>query len=147
MKRNIKKEAEQYIKIISKQIPKDYPNKTALLNMIRQNMNDFILEHPDCTIDDIIEEFGSSAELTAYWMEEMPDSDLVATLQKSHRSFIILLIACLICFAVFFFTSQYVRNWYINDALIVEETLYVTDETEFPSEWEEKFNNGVETND
>lgn len=45
MKRNIKKEEEQYIKIISKQIPKDYPNKTALLNMIRQNMNDFIFEH------------------------------------------------------------------------------------------------------
>ena len=43
------------------------------------------------------------------------------------------------------FILKYVYNWYQNDALIAEETLYVTDDTEFPTEWKEKFEKGEDS--
>lgn len=141
MSNKLQKDINRYIKNISKQIPKNYPNKSALMNMIIRNLDNFLLEYPQSTIDDIVEEFGSPSKIAASFIEELSDTDIVAAIQKKHRSYTFAFIAFFVCFIIFLFTLQYIYNWYQNDALILEETLYVTDGTEFPTEWQEKFEN------
>lgn len=147
MKHKLQKEVEHYLKKISKHIPKNYPNKNKLLGIIRQNINEFLSEYPESTMDNIIKEFGTPTELAASFIEEMSESDLAKTLQKKQKILVIAGIACFLCIIISIFILKYVYDWYRNDAIIVEETLYVTDETEFPTEWEEKIKNGEGADD
>lgn len=144
MNNRLQKDINRYKKSISKQIPKNYPNKSVLMNLIIKNIDDFLLEHPEATMDNIIEEFGFPSKIAASFIEELSDTDIAAAIQKKHRIYKIAFITCFVCFITFLFTLHYIYNWYQNDALIMEETLYVTDGTEFPTEWQEKFENGEE---
>lgn len=141
MNHRLQKEIKRYVNNISKQIPKNYPNKRTLMNVLRFNLDDFLSEHPESTMDNIIEEFGSPTKIAASFMEELPEADIVATMQKRRKIFTIMFVVCFVCFIIFIFILRYVYDWYQNDALILEETLYVTDGTEFPTEWQEKFEN------
>ena len=113
--------------------------------MLYRNLDEYLTEHPESTLDSMIEEFGSPTKIAASFIEEMPENTIVETFQKKHRLYFTLSIACFLCFIIFVFILKYVYNWYQNDALIAEETLYVTDDTEFPTEWKEKFEKGEDS--
>ena len=127
MNHKLQKDVKRYLRTISKQIPKDYPNKSTLMDMLYRNLDEYLTEHPESTLDSMIEEFGSPTKIAASFIEEMPENTIVES------------------FIIFVFILKYVYNWYQNDALIAEETLYVTDDTEFPTEWKEKFEKGEDS--
>ena len=145
MNHKLQKDVKRYLRTISKQIPKDYPNKSTLMDMLYRNLDEYLTEHPESTLDSMIEEFGSPTKIAASFIEEMPENTIVETFQKKHRLYFTLSIACFLCFIIFVFILKYVYNWYQNDALIAEETLYVTDDTEFPTECKEKFEKGEDS--
>lgn len=83
MNHKLQKDVKRYLRTISKQIPKDYPNKSTLMDMLYRNLDEYLTEHPESTLDSMIEEFGSPTKIAASFIEEMPENTIVETFQKN----------------------------------------------------------------
>lgn len=95
MKNNLQYQASRYIREISLLIPDSYQDKERLLASIRQNLDDFLAEHPDSSFKDIVKEFGTSAEFADSFLDEFSGTEILSFLQKKERHNRFIFLACI----------------------------------------------------
>ena len=76
---------KKYYRDIKREIPKNYPGSTDIVNHIRQNIENFLDEQPNASFDDIISQFGNASEIVSSFIEDMPTEDITALLKKDRK--------------------------------------------------------------
>lgn len=135
--KNNTRQIRRYIKELHAQLPKNYPNKKMHLDNVKRDVSFFLEEHPDAGYDDIICEFGAAQDIASSFIGELSNDEITDNLQNNKKKTIVLVLMSVVCIIAFIYLIQYFLYWKNEEALIVEETLYVFDGTEIPSEWEE----------
>lgn len=137
MKNNFKKQLRTYLQEISKTIPGNYFKKKPLLYALKQDIQQFLVDHPSATWEDVLEQFGSVSELSESYMAEISDTELIESLKKNKQHIYLTSGICFVLLIFLIMGIRYYANWWKNDAIITEETLYVFDGTEIPTEWQD----------
>ncbi len=117
--------SSQYYKAICRAIPDAYTNKKSVLLSIRKNIENYLVEFPEASIEELQQEFGTPTEIAASFLTELPDTEITSYLynkKKKHR------IACVLCFLFIIAASLLLgRIWYIQKHMVVtiEDTVYI----------------------
>ena len=120
----------------SSQIPASYPNKDRVALTLQQNINNFLAEHPGASFNDIIEEFGSATEVAASFFDELPEQEISDIMRKKRKILYLSIALCLVCAVIFFAVLKYMNYWAEEEALIIKETLYIYEESEYTTEYQ-----------
>lgn len=116
----------RYLKKIRNSIPSIYKNKKNVINDMQQNIRNYLSEFPNASFEDIQKEFGTPSEITAAFLNELPDTYAANTItrKKRHLIFFALLSAVIISFL--FMWIIYLRG---NTVVYIEDTVYIYEET------------------
>lgn len=136
MKHKMKKKVRHYLREISSALPMDYPNKKRILNALKQNIENFLEEHPSSDWNDILYQFGTSNEVVSSYIAELSDTEISISNQKRHRNFLVSTIASFSAIMILILGIYHYYLWKQTHDFIIEETLIVYDGTEFLSESE-----------
>ena len=86
---------KKYYRDIKREIPKNYPGSTDIVNHIRQNIENFLDEQPNASFDDIISQFGNASEIVSSFIEDMPTEDITALLKKDRKKRYVTWVVCI----------------------------------------------------
>lgn len=95
---------KNYIKEISRQIPKDYPNKAKILKNMKQDLQNRMQESPPESWNTILDDFGTPAENLEFLISEYSGNDISNTLQTKKNQTLFLFTICIL-FSFFAFCS------------------------------------------
>lgn len=143
MKHKMKKKVRHYLREISSALPTDYPNKKRILNALKQNIENFLEEHPNAQWKDVIKRFGSATDLANSYIEELSDTDIALSYQIHHRQFLISTAICCMILAFVAFGIYRFYIWWKNDALLITETTTVYDDSLTWEEWMSELNTEI----
>ena len=78
------KEIKKYIKYVKKIIPFYSKDKKEFLKLLTQKIIEFSNTHPNCTYQNIIDEFGSPNEVAGSYIESLENDDIIKQLNKKY---------------------------------------------------------------
>ncbi len=116
---------QNYLDEINQHLPKEYPDKQRILNMIRNDLIAYLEEHSSAGFKDAEAEFGDVSEMIDSLMKTLPGAAIHTALIKKRQRQKILISLCVLLFIVLCFVGRYL---YILDgisAVITDETISV----------------------
>ena len=78
------KEIKKYIKYVKKIIPFYSKDKKEFLKLLTQKIIEFSNTRPNCTYQNIIDEFGSPNEVAGSYIESLENDDIIKQLNKKY---------------------------------------------------------------
>ena len=78
------KEIKKYIKYVKKIIPFYSKDKKEFLKLLTQKIIEFSNTQPNCTYQNIIDEFGSPNEVAGSYIESLENDDIIKQLNKKY---------------------------------------------------------------
>ena len=93
----IKDKLQTYYRTIGSFLPCSRKQKKLLLNGIQENVENFLLEHPDADIYEIENHFGTPEQIAAACLEETTTPELLHKLRIKKRILITTCVALGIC--------------------------------------------------
>lgn len=101
------KECSQFLHSVCQAMPKLGKHEKRFLSDFSESVNEYILANPECTQEDLINQFGSPKDIAITFYNNM-DSDLYLNILKRSRliktaciTFIAAIIAALVIFVFF----------------------------------------------
>ena len=86
---------DQYCKAVKKALRCSPKGKKIILKSIRSGMEEYLEAHPEATVADLYDEFGSPEAYAAEYVASLDDQVLVQTVTKNTRRNRIILIAAI----------------------------------------------------
>lgn len=123
---------KKYYRDIKREIPKNYPGSTDIVNHIRQNIENFLDEQPDASFDDIISQFGNASEIVSSFIEDMSAEEIAALLKKERKKRYFTWAFCAVSIIILGSICCHIYRIYMNEQpFIIEETTIIYPETEY----------------
>lgn len=107
MTKPLKDELNEYISNIRKQLVCNAADKKRLLSDLTFNIDEFIEDHPESSINDIIEHFGTPEDIAGGYLSSLEGGELNNKLKKTKKIRKCILFACgiivfiLVCIFIF----------------------------------------------
>ena len=92
MNTNQKRIIKQYINRIKYIFPTFYPKKKNIISELKQNLNYYYQEHPDFTIEQLYDDFGSPQEYVSAIICTTSEEELLHNIKMKRRTKFILCI-------------------------------------------------------
>lgn len=123
---------KKYYRDIKREIPKNYPGSTDIVNHIRQNIENFLDEQPNASFDDIISQFGNASEIVSSFIEDMSAEEIAALLKKERKKRYFTWAFCAVSIIILGSICCHIYRIYMNEQpFIIEETTIIYPETEY----------------
>ena len=123
---------KKYYRDIKREIPKNYPGSTDIVNHIRQNIENFLDEQPNASFDDIISQFGNASEIVSSFIEDMPTEDITALLKKDRKKRYVTWVVCIFSIIIVSGICHYIYLLIVSTPVEITETttIYYYEDTE-----------------
>ena len=123
---------KKYYRDIKREIPKNYPGSTDIVNHIRQNIENFLDEQPNASFDDIISQFGNASEIVSSFIEDMPTEDITALLKKDRKKRYVTWVVCIFSIIIVSGICYYIYLLIVSTPVEITETttIYYYEDTE-----------------
>lgn len=123
---------KKYYRDIKREIPKNYPGSTDIVNHIRQNIENFLDEQPNASFDDIISQFGNASEIVSSFIEDMPTEDITALLKKDRKKRYVTWVDCIFSIIIVSGICYYIYLLIVSTPVEITETttIYYYEDTE-----------------
>ena len=96
-----KKEIKKYIKYVKKIIPFYSKDKKEFLKLLTQKIIEFSNTQPNCTYQNIIDEFGSPNEVAGSYIESLENDEIIKKLNKKKIIALFFIVGGIIIYSVF----------------------------------------------
>lgn len=151
MKTKLDRKISRYLKEIQQILPNDYNGKEQIFETFQNSIYDFLEEYPDASFEDVVDEFGSVADVSSSFLET--DEDILRTVRATNRHykhiFLLKAITPIILIGIIFYAFYYARSHILytdTELIIYDETTPEMKElmeeyncTEMPYELHEKY--------
>ena len=121
------KEIKKYIKYVKKIIPFYSKDKKEFLKLLTQKIIEFSNTQPNCTYQNIIDEFGSPNEVAGSYIESLENDDIIKQLNKKKIINIFISVIIILCISVWGF-ERYRINQLIDEAKHTKMKTYTAEE-------------------
>ena len=121
------KEIKKYIKYVKKIIPFYSKDKKEFLKLLTQKIIEFSNTQPNCTYQNIIDEFGSPNEVAGSYIETLDSDEIIKKLNKKKIINIFISVIIILCISVWGF-ERYRINQLIDEAKHTKMKTYTAEE-------------------
>lgn len=123
---------KKYYRDIKREIPKNYPGSTDIVNHIRQNIENFLDEQPNASFDDIISQFGNASEIVSSFIEDMSAEEIAALLKKDRKKRYVIWVVCIFSIIIISGVCYYTYLLIVSTPVEITETttIYYYEDTE-----------------
>ena len=94
------KEIKKYIKYVKKIIPFYSKDKKEFLKLLTQKIIEFSNTQPNCTYQNIIDEFGSPNEVAGSYIETLNSDEIIKKLNKKKIIALFFIVGGIIIYSV-----------------------------------------------
>lgn len=121
-----KKVIRQYVIRIKSFFPTFYPMKKRIISELKQSLDCYYMDHPDFSMDELYDEFGSPQEYVSSIINNTPDEELVQNIKMKKRT---AFISCLILvFILGVGIASAIMITKITSNLATSQTIVITEE-------------------
>ena len=121
------KEIKKYIKYVKKIIPFYSKDKKEFLKLLTQKIIEFSNTQPNCTYQNIIDEFGSPNEVAGSYIETLNSDEIIKKLNKKKIINIFISVIIILYISVWGF-ERYRINQLIDEAKHTKMKTYTAEE-------------------
>lgn len=86
---------DMYISRVKKEIYKLTPAEN-FLNELKNNLLDFSEDNPDCSMDDLVDQFGEPEELAREFLDTVPDFSPKEIARKGRTKKAVIVLLCIV---------------------------------------------------
>ena len=118
---------KKYIKYVKKIIPIHSKDKKEFIQLLTQKIIEFSNTQPNCTYQNIIDEFGSPNEVAGSYIETLNSDEIIKKLNKKKIINIFISVIIILCISVWGF-ERYRINQLIDEAKHTKMKTYTVEE-------------------
>lgn len=118
--------AKRYTHLVKAKIPYRTSCSKHMLENLSRSIEEYALENPDFTLDELFENFGTPEDISASLLDDIPSGKIVGSFKLMRKFFCIFLIL-LICLIYYI---HHICNFNNHQAVGITEVIYTSEPTE-----------------